>query len=387
MEELEKETTISKNSAQIRISKALTEISRFESEDEATKQLLQKEYGSLEKIEEAKELLEIEVQRNKKESSYVQIPFILQKQSKPRKGKVVENEEEIIREILDVKIKRTNNIIEASEEGVVPESALKLREITMDDIRRKNVYYNYLKENNLKYNPNPYTNTGVFSITTLLENNMLFLIFIIFTFLSIDLFLLEVEEGSYKIIYTQPYERGKIFISKIISTILIMVLILVVILVVNFLVNTILNETGDFREPIAVSENISSLFLNKENIDFKIISTGKHILLSIILFLTVIFFNIVFISFLSVFTDSITKTMGIEILMIMLSLLFRKFVSPNSIIHGITPFSYIFTEDVLINRYNTNYIFGILLNLILSGILLFISYKRFKNKDFLGSGV
>ena len=79
--------------------------------------------------------------------------------------------------------------------------------------------------------------------------------------------------------------------------------------------------------------------------------------------------------------------MGIEILMIMLSLLFRKFVSPNSIIHGITPFSYIFTEDVLINRYNTNYIFGILLNLILSGILLFISYKRFKNKDFLGSGV
>ena len=87
VEELEKETTISKNSAQIRISKALTEISRFESEDEATKQLLQKEYGSLEKIEEAKELLEIEVQRNKKESSYVQIPFILQKQLNQEKEK------------------------------------------------------------------------------------------------------------------------------------------------------------------------------------------------------------------------------------------------------------------------------------------------------------
>lgn len=173
VEELEKETTMSKNSAQIRIRKALTEISRFESEDEATKQLLQKEYGSLEKIEEAKELLEIEVQRNKKESSYVQIPFILQKQLKPRKGKVVENEEEIIREILDAKIKRTNNIIEANEEGLVPESALKLRKITMDDIRRKNVYYNYLKENNIKYNPNPYTNTGIFSIATLLDNNML----------------------------------------------------------------------------------------------------------------------------------------------------------------------------------------------------------------------
>ena len=129
----------------------------------------------------------------------------------------------------------------------------------MDDIKRKNLYYNYLKENNIKYNPNPYTNTGIFSIATLLDNNMLFLIFIIFTFLTIDLFLLEVEDGSYKIIYTQPYERGKIFLSKIISTILIMTLILIIILGVNFLVNTILNETGDFREPIAVSENINKL--------------------------------------------------------------------------------------------------------------------------------
>ena len=144
---------------------------------------------------------------------------------------------------------------------------------------------------------------------------------------------------------------------------------------------------GDFKEPIAVSENIGRLSINKENTDFEIIPTGKYIFLSIILFLAVIFFNIIFISFLSVFTDSLTKTMGIEILMIILALLFRKFVSPNSTIHGITPFSYIFTEDVLINRYNTNYIFGILLNLSLSGILLFISYKKFRNKDFLGSRV
>ena len=216
MEELEKETTISNDSAQVRIRKALVELSRFEKE-EIDEELLVKEYGSIEKAEKARELLEIEIQRNKQEATYSQIPLILQKQLRPKKGKVVEDEEKIIEEILDLKIKRTNNIMEANEEGVVPKSALKLRKITMDDIRRKNVYYNYLKENNIKYNPNPYTNTGVFSITALLDNNILFLIFIVFTFLSIDIFLLEIEEGSYKIIYTQPYERGKIFISKIIS--------------------------------------------------------------------------------------------------------------------------------------------------------------------------
>ena len=76
MEELEKETTISNDSAQVRIRKALVELSRFEKE-EIDEELLVKEYGSIEKAEKARELLEIEIQRNKQEATYSQIPLIL----------------------------------------------------------------------------------------------------------------------------------------------------------------------------------------------------------------------------------------------------------------------------------------------------------------------
>ena len=77
--------------------------------------------------------------------------------------------------------------------------------------------------------------------------------------------------------------------------------------------------------------------------------------------------------------------MGIEIIMIILSLLFRKFISPNSIIHRITPFSYIFTEEVLIDRYNANYIFGILLNLMQNERILKESFDTFLYKEEIGN--
>lgn len=168
---------------------------------------------------------------------------------------------------------------------------------------------------------------------------------------------------------------------------LFLIVVLLLMVGINLLVNTILNSLGDFSEPVVVSENIGKITLNRDNVEFKIISIGKNILLSMGLFLAVTFFNIGFISVLSTYTDSVSKTIGIEVLLILLSLLLRKFVLPNSITHLLTPFSYIFAQDVLVQRYNTSYILGILIGLVVSAILLFISYKKFENKDFLGSKV
>src|SRR5699024_10983148 len=131
--------------------------------------------------------------------------------------------------------------------------------VTMSDIKRKNEYYNYLQENEVKYNINPYTNTGEFSVSVLFKNNIIIFIFVIFTFISMDLFLSEVEEGSYKLTYTQPYERRKSFFSKIIAQISFILLILLILLSGNFLINAVINGVGDFRYPIAIGANISKV--------------------------------------------------------------------------------------------------------------------------------
>lgn len=275
--------------------------------------------------------------------------------------------------------------MEADKEGVLTEKAIKLMGITRNDIGRKSLYYNYLDDNNLKYSINPYSNTGIFSLAKLFENNIVLILFLIFTFISADLILSEVGEGSYKIAYTQSYERGKIYFSKIIAMILSLTLVLLILLLINFTVNTIANGTGDFKEPFVVSKNISNLSLDNENMEFKVISTGKSVLLNILLLISVIFFNIAFISTLSVFTDSITKTIGIEAAFIIFSLLLREFLSTASIVHAIFPYSYIFVQDVIIQRFKTNYNLGILLNIGLAAALAFVGYKKFIKKDFIGS--
>lgn len=386
LNEIEENLTISYNSAQMRINRIMVDLVRFESEDEFDKKMLIDQYGSIEAVEQQRELFLLEQKRNQKESTYVNILLTLHKQLITGSRRLLsEDKEDLVKQILDNNIKRTNNIIEANKEEVVPESALKLRDVTIDDIQRKDLYYNYLADNDFKYNVNPYTNTGIFSVTKLLDNNIILFIFLIFTFISLDLFLSEVDEGSYKVAYTQPYERRKIFFSKIVAMALFLTITLLLILGINFLINTILNGPGDFNEPYIASGNISKISLNNENIEFKIMLISKSILLKVVLFIVVIIFNISFISMLSIFTDSTAKTVGIEIALILLCLLFREFLSPDSIIHAITPFSYIFTEDILIEKYNTNYILGILLNLSLSAILLTIGYKKFANKDYLGS--
>ncbi|MCT4544580.1 MAG: ABC transporter permease [Vallitalea sp.] len=391
IDEIEENGKISYNSAQIRGNKIIGDIHRLTKiEDELDEMLLIKEYGSLEEAQKQIPIQEKKKERNDTESSLVNIILKKEKslekrQKKARKDKQIQDEQKMIDQLLKYKVDRLDNIIEAEKEGVLPKTALRLRNVTINDIRRKNTYYKYLLKNNLKYSLNPYTNSGVFGIIGLFENTIILLIFLIFTFITMDLFLSEIEGGSYKLAYTQPYERSKIFFSKVMAMLIFTIVVILAALSLNFIANSIISEIGNFSEPVAVSENIKNISLNNKEVNYIIISIGAKILLSILLFLTIIMFNISLISTISVFTDSTTKTMGIVISAIMLCLLIRRFVSPGSIIHGILPYSYIFNQDILIGRYNTSYILGVLINLGLSAVLLLIGSKKIAKKDFLGA--
>lgn len=102
----------------------------------------------------------MELDRNRRESSYVNILLSTQKQHMSRSGRMVlDDEEKFQREVPNYKLRRINNILEADKEGAVPKVALRPKDMTMDDIHMKKVYYDYLIDNN----------------------------FILFTFISIDI--------------------------------------------------------------------------------------------------------------------------------------------------------------------------------------------------------
>ncbi len=347
-------------------------------------------YESGEITEEEKDQLLIEKKRQENEYMYetMMLNIIGSKHDKKSSNlKKIILEDEAEEYFLPYTIKRLENIIEADKEDVVSPVTLKVRNITMNEIKRRKTYYDYLSDNNIDVIMNPYVNTGVNSIKGLLENNMIIVIFIILTFLTMDMFLSEIEEDSYKLLYIQPFERKRIFLSKVISMTIIISVIFLLLIGINFIVNSVINGVGDPNYPFAASENIKRISLNNETMNFIIITIRKNIIMSILLILTVLFFNVVLISFLSIYTDSAAKTMGIEIILIMLTLLLREFFSANDIAQSFMPFTYIFTQDILKEKINVNYIIGIILNIGLAGILLWGSCRKFVKKDFLGSKV
>lgn len=362
----ERETSI--NIAKNRLSDIQGELELYEIDDNLTE----------------KEVEKLLIEKKKQENEYLH-ETMLQNIVAIKKGKMFFVEDEVKKIFLPYTIKRLENIIEAYKEGVIPPETLNVRKITMDEIKRRKVYYDYLNDNNIEASINPYTNTGVNSIYGLLENNMVFIMFIIFTFLTMDIFLSEVEEDSYKLLYIQPFERKWIFYSKIISMTIIIAFIFLLLLGVNFIVNSIINGIGNLSYPFAASRNIKRISLNNKPTDFIIITIRTNIIMSLLLIFTVLFFNIILISFLSVYTDSTTKTVGIVLILIMITLLLREFFPPDIIAQSFIPFTYIFTQDILIGKINVNYIIGIILNISLSLILLIASSQKFIRKDFLGS--
>lgn len=298
--------------------------------------------------------------------------------------KTLFTEEEQKQMYLKYSIDLMNNSIEAYENGYISRELLELKKNSINEFERELFRFKFLQENNIDYSINPHTNTGINSISKMLQNNIILIIFVIMSFMMVDVFLSEVEDGSYKLLYTQPYKRKSIFFGKIISVFLILTSLFIAILAIQFLLGTISNGIGDINSPYVTIENLMKLSLSGDNIGFKMITEIKAISLSIILIILTIMLNICIISLLSVYTDSVSKTIGTEIVLILLVVIIRNFVFEEHSIHGLNPFSYIFTQDILTGRINSSYLFGVLLNKGFIALCVLLSYKKFNSKDFLG---
>ena len=91
------------------------------------------------------------------------------------------------------------------------------------------------------------------------------------------------------------------------------------------------------------------------------------------------------ITLLSLFTDSIEKTLGIFAVLIIMAFTFKTIIRKNSLINLFYPYMYSFYENVVSGFYSSNYLIGIIINLSLGVIFILISYFKFIKKDFLGS--
>lgn len=291
---------------------------------------------------------------------------------------------EYYKDILVYQNERYDNILKSLNEGVIDEKTLSEMNLKLEDIKKEMKVNQYILDNEIDPIINPYTMTGANSLIMFLEgNNLLVLIFLI-SLLAIDIYLSELEEGSYKLSYTQPFERKDIFRGKIITILAISILLIVLGGILNFGAISSIYEIGNINYPFIANENINQIAFNNNNIEYIIIPLWKFVLLGFGLLLPILIFTIALIICISIFTDSNKKTMGISIILLVMAFIFDNFLKKHSIVNLVYPYSYIYIRNVIEANSRSNYLLGMLLNSFLAVGLFIISYYKFISKDFLG---
>lgn len=282
---------------------------------------------------------------------------------------------------------RYTNIVDSYESGYIDDSYLRERKTNIEEAKHYQYKYEYLLENNILLQLNEYEPSGIQSFALLLKGHNILIIMLIVALLSMDIFLSSVMEGSYKLEYTQPFERNKLFWCKVISILIIIIGVLSFIFLIVFTINSIIFGIGDFSYPHIVSDTISKVVLEGNQGSFTAIPLRTKLLLGVFMFISLLILTISLIFILSVFTDSMEVTLGISIVIAIAAFTFKVIATKDSIINFIYPYMYCYYESVISGFYRANYLFGIIMNSLLSISFILLSLSKFIKKDFLGSKV
>lgn len=296
-----------------------------------------------------------------------------------------EDKPENYKNILIAENGRYENIIKGMSEGGITEEFLDDRGLKMEDIYKKMYLNQYILDNEIQPILNPYTMTGANSLSMFLEGNNLIILMFLISLLSTDIYLLELEEGSYKLSYTQPFRRDQIFLGKVITITIISLVLIALGAILNFAIVSIIYGVGDMNYPFITGEAIKSISFSGNHRKYIILPLWKYVTMGFALLIPILFFTVSVIMGISILTDSNSKTLGFSIMLIGLAFIFKNFVSRKSIINLIYPYSYLFVRDVIELESYSNYLLGILLNILMAIGLFIMSYHKFIHKDFLGA--
>ena len=110
--------------------------------------------------------------------------------------------------------------------------------------------YKILLDKDIKLIDENTTNEGLNFTRRLLNEKFVLIIVVFILLISSPIFSSEVENKTYKLVYTQSLSKSKIFLGKFISILLINVTVIFTVVFINFLYMSIKNGVGDLRYPL-----------------------------------------------------------------------------------------------------------------------------------------
>ncbi len=207
----------------------------------------------------------------------------------------------------------------------------------------------------IKETSNKYSSTGVHFLNHVVKAS--YTIFGVFAFLFLFGDILTKEglgrNGPINFLQTQPLQRFRIFLGKILTLLILSFVILVIMSFISILIGTLFDGFGHLNYPVLIYG---------EEYTFTFISMGTFIFLSSLLFLLVLLFSYSLLFFFSILTKRTLTAVGLTVATIYIGILWSEDTILSSISPYI-PFHYFSVSDIVTNTFaasNNNFSFSLM---------------------------
>lgn len=190
--------------------------------------------------------------------------------------------------------------------------------------------------------------------------------------LCYDAYSIEKETGSLKFLFVQPFSKGAIFRSKVISNFLIVTGLLVVMAAVMFTIGTIRYGTGSLAYPISYLRNGQHAYT----------TLGCYLLNGFLIQSIVFLFVLVYLFILSMWRSNSFEILGFACVTLLFPLVFFKEVPLLHRYSDWFPFHYFDVKAVLHTHYALPLIYAILLFWLALGIFFLTHLIRRPTNEF-----
>ena len=292
--------------------------------------------------------------------------------------------------ILKTQTEKFENLIFGEENGFIKTNILNARGQAPISLMRYISQNTYIIDNEIQPIINPYELNGVNFLLLLLRGYTPLILMIFTVLLSIDIFSSEMEEGSYKLYFTQPFARKTIYWAKILSGAFFSLGVLIALISSFFLVISLTHGIGQYYYPEAIaSSKILLSFTSKINNlgQFNILSRAKFIILGYLLIFIVCLSLMIFTIFISIIFKSTTKTLGVLTSLILVGFVMDMFLKETSLFRFYFLLSYTNIERVIYGEINSSYILGITMSIFIIVLLSIAGERIISRSDLLGGEI
>gem|GEM_PF-626490 len=275
-------------------------------------------------------------------------------------------------------------ILNGFENDVVDHSWLEERGFEKEELEKQIEDYQEILDKGNAFQISPYTLNMTNYIRNFFGQTNVFILLAVILLLSIESYGGELEEGSYKTIYTTPYHRRSIIRSKCISkTLLNISFVLLPLLFVSITV-AIIYGFGDLSYPIRVNKSIGnfSLFITSNQEIY--ISLLKTLCIQGISILVLIIFQTIMGISTSVLIQDSTASFGVILAIMAVTYMSTMLISFSEILRFFNPWSYMEVQNMFFSGHKTTLTYGILIQIVVMGLITFITGKVFEKRDLSG---